>query len=509
MIPISQDFCGIYKWKITMSNNFLELKEKNSKHKKCKKCHRHHCKCDELNLNINLFLNNNNKYINFPCPVCPTPASPFALQQVLTSINPIVIGGQQGFSVSLSSSGLILAVGAPAGSDGAGAVLIYTSLSPLWNNGATLVPVTIPNPHGTSPDAFGSAVALNSAGNILVVGAPNFVSFVGPPVTITGGAYLFTRIGAGWSDGLFLTQPSGSGSFTNSLFGSAVAINTLGSTSTIVVGSPNFNGGVGEAWIYTFGSSGFAFVRSVLNAVSPLFAPVGLAQFGASISITNLPTSIELVIGGPNNITNSITNAGATWVFTFTPPSTLTFTQQLFGAGAITPANQGTAVAVSPNNVGGVSTIAIGGPGDNNDVGASWIFQGPAGLGGGYSLTQKIVGNNTSPPGPPPSTPAAQGISIALTPTASILAVGADFYNLGPRGPLGAAFAFGAQGPGFLQIGSNPLSDPSLTFQGISVALATNINSITNVTTNILAVGAIELNTGATGAVLIYTQLTG
>ena len=78
------------------------------------------------------------------------------------------------------------------------------------------------------------------------------------------------------------------------------------------------------------------------------------------------------IVGGPND--NS--GIGAAWVFT---RSGGVWTQQgikLVGTGAIGAAGQGNSVALSADG----NTAIVGGPGDNSDTGAAWVFTRSGGV---------------------------------------------------------------------------------------------------------------------------------
>ena len=79
-----------------------------------------------------------------------------------------------------------------------------------------------------------------------------------------------------------------------------------------------------------------------------------------------LPTGRTAIVGGPNDNTNT----GAAWVFT---RSDGVWTQQgdkLVGTGAAGTAVQGTSVALSVEG----HTAIVGGPNDNTNSGAAWVF---------------------------------------------------------------------------------------------------------------------------------------
>jgi len=68
----------------------------------------------------------------------------------------------------------------------------------------------------------------------------------------------------------------------------------------------------------------------------------------------------------------------------------VSFGSKLVGTGAVGKAQQGSSVALSADN----STLAIGGPHDNNDCGEVWIFKRDA-TGMFVQLGRKLVGNGT------------------------------------------------------------------------------------------------------------------
>lgn len=94
-----------------------------------------------------------------------------------------------GYSVSLSSNGAVLAVGANQDDEGssttAGSAWIFNKESGGWVLKQRLVPVPV---SGTIPEEFGRCVSLDGAGTALAVGASwTDVS----PLTAVGAAYAF------------------------------------------------------------------------------------------------------------------------------------------------------------------------------------------------------------------------------------------------------------------------------------------------------------------------------
>lgn len=155
-----------------------------------------------------------------------------------------------GSQVYLSYSGSTLAVGAPmedsmstdingdADNDAAvdsGAVYIFDFSGELWQQQSY-----IKAPNTDAGDGFGNAVAFDSTGNILVVGAEgeqsNAISINGVQtdnqLDFAGAAYLYSREGSGWS---FDHYVKASNTKANQRFGTSIAISSDG--KTFVVGA--------------------------------------------------------------------------------------------------------------------------------------------------------------------------------------------------------------------------------------------------------------------------------
>lgn len=160
-------------------------------------------------------------------------------------------GDQFGISVAISSDGSTIAVGANGESsitlnnaendqaDRAGAVYVFqrAPATSVWREIAYVKAPTIDD-----NDLFGSAVALDADGNVMVVGAPTESSDAdrvdGPQDnderTASGAAYVFEKApNLLWEDVAFL-KASNAGEFDT--FGTSVAID--GSGSVVVVGAP-------------------------------------------------------------------------------------------------------------------------------------------------------------------------------------------------------------------------------------------------------------------------------
>ncbi|MEA2162402.1 MAG: hypothetical protein QOK37_529 [Thermoanaerobaculia bacterium] len=189
-----------------------------------------------------------------------------------------------------------------------------------------------------------------------------------------------------------------------------------------------------------------------------------------------------LAVGGRGD--NNAT--GATWVFT---RNAGVWTQQgskLVGTGAAGTSEQGTSVALSSDG----TTLAVGGFFDNNASGATWVFTRCAGVWtqqGAKLVGSGAIGN------------ASQGYSVALSWDGNTLAVGGYFDNT----ETGATWVFTRSGGVWTQQGSKLIgtgSEGNSPEQGVSVALSSDGNT--------LAAGALNDNS-ATGATWVFTRVGG
>ena len=181
--------------------------------------------------------------------------------------------------------------------------------------------------------------------------------------------------------------------------GTSVALSADGHTA--IVGGPNDNSGAGAAWIFTRSRGVWTQQGSKLVGTGA----VGNAAQGTSVALS--ADGRTAIVGGPND--NS--GAGAAWVFT---RSGGVWTQQgdkLVGTGAVGSAVQGTSVALSAEG----RTAIVGGPNDNTNTGAAWVFTRSEGV--WTQQGDKLVGTGAVGA-------AVQGTSVALSAEATLAIVG-------------------------------------------------------------------------------------
>jgi hypothetical protein len=217
----------------------------------------------------------------------------------------------------------------------------------------------------------------------------------------------------------------------------------------------------------------FAFLCAML-ALSPQAA---LAQFkqdgpklvgllatqatqGQSVAIS--ADGSTAIVGGPSDDNPSV---GAAWIFV--RGANGLWTQQgnkLIGTGVSGRSEQGFSVALSANG----NTAIVGGPIDNNSVGAAWVFVRSNGL--WRQQGKKLVGTGAVGP------TVGQGSSVALSADGSTAIVGGFFDNAN----VGAAWIFvrstsgvwSQQGPKL--VGSGAVGPSN---QGVSVAMSADAST--------------------------------
>jgi hypothetical protein len=327
---------------------------------------------------------------------------------------PGVVGSAElGYAVALSADGNTAIVGGWADNSALGAAWVFGRSGGVWGQPAKLCA----SDASASTDIMqGFAVALSDDGTTAIVGGPNDGGANNGESDDTdgiGAAWVFTRSGATWSQqGNKLVGTGG----VESQQGFAVALS--GDGNTAILGGPGQAPPPGDATTHTSNGAAWVFTRS-----GGTWSQQGDMLLGTQPTTTNSPGlgfSVALasdgnsaLVGGPTDNANT----GAAWVFA---RSGGTWTQQgnkLVFPGAIGAAGQATSVALSRDG----STAIVGGPLDQAGTGAAWVF---VPYGGSAALTVSVTGGGSVTSSPSgitcPSTCSVTfggGTSVNLTPT--------------------------------------------------------------------------------------------
>jgi hypothetical protein len=189
-----------------------------------------------------------------------------------------------------------------------------------------------------------TCIALSGDGNTVIFGVPGTAVYVYAHVD---GQNVWTQQAA----------LPGSGSF-----GSSVALSADGNTA--LIGDPSYNNNNGTVYVFTRSNVSWTMAEQLVGP-----GAVGAAQQGASVALSADGNTV--LIGGPGD---SYGAPGAAWVLWRGGVRREVNWQKIAGTGGIgdaqTPIRQGSAVALSADGM----TALIGGPGDNRNSGATWVF---------------------------------------------------------------------------------------------------------------------------------------
>ena len=300
---------------------------------------------------------------------------------------------QQGSSVALSADGATLIVGGP-GDGTVGASWIFTRTGSGWmQQGPKLVGTGVVGPLA----AQGTSVGISSDGNTAIVGgyADDLSS------DSVGASWIFVRTGSLWSqEGPKLV---GTGAIGLAKQGVSVAIS--GDGNTAIIGGNADDGGIGAAWIFV--RSGSTWTRQAKLVGT---GAIGPASQGLAVGLS--ADGNTAIVGGYNDAGET----GAGWVFTRSGTTWAQDGLKLIGSGAVGFAAQGASVAIS----GDGGTILLGGIGDNFSVGATWVFTKVGGVWvqqGGKLVGTGAVGSSF------------QGTSTRLSATGDRAVVGGPIDN--------------------------------------------------------------------------------
>jgi hypothetical protein len=307
------------------------------------------------------------------------------------------LDANQGWSVAISGDASTVAIGGPLNSNSAGATWVFVNAGGMWTQQAML------NGTGGATDAQqGISVALSGDGNTLLVGGSGNSGG-------TGAAWVFTRSGQTWSQQAMLTGVVDQ--VGSALFGLSVALSNDGNTA--VIGGPDDGGSgntTGAMWVFVRSAGAWAQQGSKLvgtNAGNP-------ANQGRSVALSS--DGNTAIVGGPADSVNSTEDSGAAWVFTRTNGAWNQQGPKLVGSDAAPFTTEGTSVALS----GDGNTALVGSPGGNSSVGTFLVYTRSNGAWAQHG--QPLFGKGFV-------APAAQGNSVALSADGRTALIGGPVDN--------------------------------------------------------------------------------
>ncbi|HYW48373.1 MAG TPA: FG-GAP repeat protein [Bryobacteraceae bacterium] len=272
-----------------------------------------------------------------------------------------------------------------------------------------------------------------------------------------GAAWIFGRTSGTWTQqGAKLVGSGAVNGTVGAEQGSAVALS--GDGNTAIVGGQNDNNSIGAAWIYTRGAAGGAPWIQQGTKLTGVDA-AGTAQQGYSVALS--ADGNTAIVGGYGD-----NSAGAAFVFTRSNGNWGQQGKKLVASDAAGNSLVGLSVALSADG----NTAILGGPGDNSNSGAAWIFVRSNGV--WTQQGSKLIGSGAV-------STAEEGWSVALSSDGNTAAIGAPADNSG----AGAAWIFtrsngtwSQQGGKLAGTGAN--GSITFVFEGASVALSGDGNTL-------------------------------
>jgi hypothetical protein len=257
-----------------------------------------------------------------------------------------------------------------------GAVYIFTRLGAAWTQQAY-----VKASNAEAGDKFGLSVSLSSDGNTLAVGAFNEDSAAtgvngdqsSNTATNAGAAYVFTRSGTTWTQQAYI-KASNTGATFDDLDQFGFSVGLSGDGNTLAVGAPGensnatgINGNQGNnsaafsGAVYVFTRSGGAwtqqaYVKGSNTAASDSFgARVGLSSDGGTLAVGAIGEDSNATGINGDQANNSASGSGAAYVFT---RSGGTWSQQAYVKASNTGASDEFAAAIALSGDG--NTLAVG-----------------------------------------------------------------------------------------------------------------------------------------------------
>jgi hypothetical protein len=366
-----------------------------------------------------------------------------------------------GFSISLSSDGNTLAVGAylddNAGTSDAGSAFIFQSSLQLPSSVLYSSQLRLQASAMMSSDQFGCSIALSSDGNTMVVGSYQDDNSGG---TDAGSAYVFTRSGTTWTE---QTRVQASDAAASDYFGWSVALSSDGNTMAVGAYGDDNSGGADAGSAYVFVRSGTTWTQQARVQASDAAA---IGYFGYSITLSSDGNTMAVGALLDNNSGGS--SAGSAYVFT---RSGTTWTQQAQVQASDAAASDQLGISAALSSDG--NTLAVGAIYDDNSGGSN--------AGSAYVFTRS--GTTWTQQARVQASDAAAidyfGYSVALSSDGNTMAVGARSDDTSGGADAGSAYVFTRSGTTWTQQAQVQALDAEKTGMfGSSIALSSDGNML-------------------------------
>ncbi len=338
-------------------------------------------------------------------------------QQILTDTTTGAVNDYFGYSVALNGPGDTAFIGAQnktVGINGAqGAAYVFTRSGAVWSQQQIFTDTA-----GAGSDGFGRAVAVNSAGDLALIGSP-FKAINGN--SAQGATFVFSRNGAIWSQQQILTDTTtGAG---GDLFGYSVGLNSAGNIGIIGAINKNVNGNMFQGVAYIFTRTGTTWNQQ--QVLSDTITGASNDRFGWSVALNSAGDTALIGATFKKIGTNNL--QGAAYVFSWNG-ATWSQQQRLTDSAGAFIDYFGYSVALN----GAGDTALVGSYGKDN-MGAGLVFTRT----GTVWNQSQVLTDSTSV-----ALDTQLGRSVALNGVGDFAVIGAPNKQIGANNSQGAAVTY-------------------------------------------------------------------
>lgn len=316
----------------------------------------------------------------------------------------LVSSGYYGISVAFNGTGTVMAAGWAGTDSNKGEVVIYDWSGTDWVKRAASVTAA----DGVTGDYFGYSIALNYDGTVMAVGARGRGAITGQ-----GGVYIYDWTGSAWVQRGGVLEASDATTLAS--FGCNVSLDSTG--TILVVAAVQWDGTFADqGGVYTFHWVTGAWVQQ--GAVLQEPTPSASGWYASSVAISS---DGQVLAVGNMSASPSLSYQGGVYVYDWVAGN-----WSLRGSLVTAP-------DAAANDYFG-SSLALNGTGEVMVVGASLWEGAVTNQGGVYILDWN--GMSWSQRGGVVSAPSAQvsgnfGVSVAITSSGNMLAIGESTRNVG------------------------------------------------------------------------------
>lgn len=341
--------------------------------------------------NGNLTINSSEGAINIVPNFTIENTNNFTFLQNTKVANGSSIATKFGANVAVSADGTTAVISEPDFNNNQGAVNVYVKVNGLWTQqGNKLIGTNVFGDYNpTIP------VAISADGNTVVFSRWRDNNGV-------GATWIFTRINGNWiqqGDKIIGLNANG-----NAEQGRSIALSADG--NTLVLGGHLDNNSIGAVWVFNRNGNAWTQTGAKLVATDIIGGP----RLGTSVAIS--ADGKTLVVGGPSD-----DGIGAIWVFAKSVNGWSQAGNKLIGSGMSGGNSQGVSVAINADG----TVLAFGSPFDGTGTGASWVFTKSNGI---WSQDgNKLVGSGVA------VGTVVQGQSISINAEGSKLMIGGPSDN--------------------------------------------------------------------------------